>query len=229
MNRTLQCLFALSFTAMFFISPVAAATTEGLEWGIALHDEFTFHMIFIDEGNETINEGLNVTIVEDPPTIPDPLVNLTSIGTFDINMTFYNGTELGLYGILFLGLLLVGSHFAYPIGNFSLLTELAMAETWWDTNHTIINTAQVWGISYGETSGDETSSITAEYLKTDGFCYRYILDVSNGTSGLETSVSFVRDMPSSSFDIVGFITDNALYIGMGVVIILLLVIIAKKK
>ncbi|MFW9959474.1 MAG: hypothetical protein ACFFDV_00560 [Candidatus Thorarchaeota archaeon] len=214
---------------MFFISPVAAATSQGFEWGIALNDEFTFHMIFFDEGIETINEGINVTIAENPPTIPDPLVNLTSIGTFDINMTFYNGTELGLYGLLFFGLLTVGSHFGYPIGNFSLLTELAMAEDWWDENHTIINTAQVWGVSYSETSGDETSSITAEYFKTDGFCYRYLLEVSNSTSSLETSVSFIRDMPSSSFDIIGFITDNALYIGMGVIIVLLVVIIVRRK
>jgi hypothetical protein len=230
MNRTLQCLLALSFAAMFFISPVAAATSQGLEWGIALNDKFTFHMIFVDEGNETINEGLNVTVAESPAAIPDPLVNLTSIDTFNITITFYNGTELGLYGILFIGLIAVGSHFAYPIGNFSLLTDLAMAATWWDENHTIINTAQVWGVSYSETDGNETSSITAEYLKADGFCYRYLLQVSNSTSGVETSVSFTRDMPApSGFDIVGFITDNALYIGMGVIIILLLVIIVKKK
>jgi hypothetical protein len=229
LKRTLQYLLALSFVAMFLISPVAAATSQGLEWGIALNDEFTFHMVFIDEGNETINEGVNATIAEAPPAINDPLVNLTGIDTFNITMTFYNGTELGFYGILFLGLLAVGSHFAYPIGNFSLLSELAMAESWWDENHTITNNAQVWGISYSETSGDETDSITAEYLKADGFCYRYILQVTNTTSNVETSVSFIRDMPSSGFDIVGFITDNALYIGMGVIIILLLVIIVKKR
>ncbi|MFW9959179.1 MAG: hypothetical protein ACFFCT_14000 [Candidatus Odinarchaeota archaeon] len=229
MKRTLQFLLAMSFVAMFLISPVAAATSQGLEWGIALNDEFTFQMIFIDEGEETFNEGINATIAETPPTINDPLVNLTGIETFNITMTFYNGTELGLYGLLFLGLIAVGSHFAYPVGNFSLLSELAMDESFWDENHTIINNSQVWGISYSETSGDETESITAEYLKADGFCYRYMLEVTNTTSNVETSVSFVRDMPSSGFDIVGFITDNGLYIGIGVIIVLLLVIIFKKK
>lgn len=229
MKRTLQFLLSTSIVAMFLISPVAAATSQGLEWGIALNDEFTFHMVFIDEGNETINEGINVTIMEAPPAINDPLENLTGIGTFDINMTFYNGTTLGLYGILFFGLFVVGSHFAYPIGNFSLLSELAMAEPWWGDNHTIINNAQVWGISYSDTSSDEVSSISVEYLKTDGFCSSYKLQVTNTTSNIETSVSFIRDMPSSGFDIVGFITDNALYIGMGVVIILLVAIIIKKR
>lgn len=229
MKRTLQLLLAMSFVAMFLVSPVAAATSEGLEWGIALDDEFTFQMVFVDEGSQTFNEGINVTVIETPPTLDDPLLAIGDIDTMDLNMTFYNGTSLGLYGILFLGLIVVGSHFAYPIGNFSLLTELAMAESWWNTNYTIINTAQVWGISFSETSGGEQASITAEYLKADGFCSRYVLQSTNTTSSVVTSVSFTRTIPSSSFDIVGFLTDNALYIGVGVIILLLLVIIFKRK
>ncbi len=42
MKRMLQSILAMSFVAMFLISPVAAATSEGLEWGVALNDEFTF-------------------------------------------------------------------------------------------------------------------------------------------------------------------------------------------
>jgi hypothetical protein len=229
MKRTLQLLLAMSFLAMFLVSPVAAATSQGLEWGIALNDKFTFRMVFVDEGTQTFDEGINVTIAETPPSLPDPLTNLTGIDTFNLTMTFYNGTDLGLYGLLFLGLLGVGSHFAYPIGNFSLLTELAMAEPWWTTNHTIVNNAQVWGVSVSGTSGDAQTSITAEYLKADGLINRYVLQSTNTTDSVVTSVSFTRTTPSSSFDIVGFLTDNALYIGIGVIIILLLVIIVKKK
>jgi len=229
MKRTLELLLAMSFVAMFLISPVAAATSEGLEWGIALNDKFTFQMVFVDEGNQTINEGINVTIAEAPPAISDPLTNLTDIGIFNLTMTFYNGTELGLIGILFLGLYVVGSHFAYPIGNFSLLTELAMAESWWNSNYTIINNAQVWGIRLSETSGGAQATITAEYLKADGFCSSYTLQSTNTTDSVVSSVSFTRTTPGSGFDIVGFVTDNALYIGIGVIIILLLVIIVKRK
>jgi len=229
MKRTLELLLAMSFVAMFLVSPVAAATSEGLEWGIALNDKFTFQMVFVDEGNQTLNEGINVTIAEAPPAIDDPLTNLTDIGTFNLTMTFYNGTDLGLYGILFIGLLGVGSHFAYPIGNFSLLTELAMAESWWNSNYTIINNAQVWGISVTGTSGGAQQTITAEYLKADGFCSSYILQSTNTTDSVVSSVSFTRTTPGSGFDIVGFVTDNALYIGIGVIIILLLVIIVKRK
>jgi len=229
MKRTLELLLAMSFVAMFLISPVAAATSEGLEWGIALNDKFTFQMVFVDEGNQTINEGINVTIAEAPPAISDPLTNLTDIGIFNLTMTFYNGTELGLIGFLFFGLFLVGSHFAYPIGNFSLLTELAMAESWWNSSYTIINNAQVWGIRLSETSGGAQATITAEYLKADGFCSSYTLQSTNTTDSVVSSVSFTRTTPGSGFDIVGFVTDNALYIGIGVIIILLLVIIVKRK
>jgi len=229
MKRTLELLLAMSFVAMFLISPVAAATSEGLEWGIALNDEFTFQMVFVDEGNQTLNEGINVTIAEAPPAISDPLTNLTDIDTFNLTMTFYNGTELGLFGILFLGLYEVGSHFAYPIGNFSLLTKLAMAESWWNSNYTIINNAQVWGIKLSETSGDAQATITAEYLKADGFCSSYTLQSTNTTDSVVSSVSFTRTTPGSGFDIVGFVTDNALYIGIGVIIILLLIILVKRR
>ena len=45
MKRTLQIMIAMSFVAIFLISPVAAATSEGLEWGVALNDEFTFNIL----------------------------------------------------------------------------------------------------------------------------------------------------------------------------------------
>ena len=42
MKRTLQTLLVISFIAMFITSPVTAVTSEGLTWGVALNDEFTF-------------------------------------------------------------------------------------------------------------------------------------------------------------------------------------------
>jgi hypothetical protein len=236
MKRTLQFLLAISFAAIFLISPVAAATSQGLEWGIALNDEFLYHMVAVDEGVQTINEGVNLTITETPPAIDDPLTNLTDIGTFNFTMTFYNGTSIGLYGLVFLALYVVGSHFAYPVGNYSLLTQLAMAQSWWNSSYTITDNSLYWGISTNLTSGDEQESITAEYLKSDGLFSRYILEVTNTTDYTSSSYSFIRDnlptLPtttSAGFDIIGFVTDNALYIGMGVVIIILLAVIIKKR
>jgi hypothetical protein len=237
MNRTLQYLLALSLISLFLVSPVAAAaTSQGLEWGVALNDEFLYHMVIVDTGVQTINEGVNLTVTETPPAIDDPLTNLTDIGTFDFNMTFYNGTSIGLYGLVFLGIFLVGSHFAYPIGNFSLLTELAMDQSWYNSSYSITDNSLYWGLVFSASSGDEQEIVTAEYLKSDGLFSRYIIQVTNTTDSTTSSYSFIRDnLPTlttttaSGFDIVGFVTDNALYIGLGVIIILLVVIIVKKK
>ncbi|TFG27318.1 hypothetical protein EU527_18685 [Candidatus Thorarchaeota archaeon] len=241
MKRTLQVLLAMSFLAMFLTSPVAAATSQGLEWSVALDDEFTFAMVFVDEGEDTFNEGINVTIIEAPPTLSDPLDNWTHIGSFNLNITFYNGTSLGLYGFLFLGLMSVNGYFAVPTGNFSLLTNLIMAESMWNENFTLTDNTLFWGVTFSETDGDMEHTITAEYLKDDGFLSRYILEATNTSSSVSSSVSCIRDnLPAlttttttdttgTGFDIVGFVTDNALYIGIGIIIILLLVIIVKKR
>jgi len=239
MKRTLQLLLVMSFVTMFLVSPVAAATSQGLEWGVALDDQFTYQMNFTDEGVETLDEGVNVTILTAPPTIDDPLTNWTYIGHSDLNMTFYNGTSLGLYGILLLGFMAVGSYFAVPIGNFSLLSELAMAESFWNENVSLIDNALYWGITWTAMDEDVEETITGEYLKADGFLSRYILQATNTTSSDVSSVTLIRDnLPvlttttntnSTSFDIVGFIQDNIIYIGAGIVILLLLVIIIKRR
>ena len=61
MKRTLQILLAISFAAMFLISPVAAATSQGLEWGVALDEEFTYILESTD-GDDSFDEGINITI-----------------------------------------------------------------------------------------------------------------------------------------------------------------------
>lgn len=240
MKRTLQLLLAFSFVAMFLVSPVAAATSQGLEWAIAVDEQFTYHMIFVDEGETTLDEGVNVTILTAPPTIDDPLTNWTDIGHSDLNMTFTNGTSLGLYGLLLLGFYAIGSYFAVPVGNFSLLAELAMAESFWNENVSLIDNALYWGITWTAMDADAEETITGEYLKEDGFLSRYLLQSTNTTSSVTSSVSFVRDnlpeLPttgsttnSTGFDIVGFVSDNILYIGVGIAVILVLVICIKRR
>ena len=242
MKRTLQLLLAMSFVAMFLVSPVAAATSQGLEWGVAIDDTFAYQMTFTEEGVQTFAEGVNVTVLTAPPAIDDPLANWTDMGYPDLNMTFYNGTSLGLYGLLLLGFMSVGGYFAVPIGNFSLLTALAMAESFWNENVTLIDNALFWGVTWTGMDEDMEQTITGEYLKADGFVSRYILQATNTTSSIVSSVTLIRNglpvltttttiTPSNStgFDIVGFVQDNILYIGVGIAVLLVLVIIIKRR
>lgn len=249
MKRALQVLLAISFATMFLISPVAAATSQGLEWGVALDDEFTYQMELIDDGPDSFDEGINFTIIEIPPTIDDPLTNWTHIGEVDLNVTFYNGTSLGLYTLLFLGLLVVNGYIAVPVGNYSLLTELVMAESTWNENFTLIDNDLFWGMNLTATNEDVKQTIVAEYLKEDGFLSRYLFLATNITTSEIYGVTVIRNnLPvlstttttttsttttnttSTDFDIVGLVTDNILYIsiGLGIIIIGAVVCIRRK-
>lgn len=221
MRRTLEIVLVMSFAAMFLISPVAAvATSQGLDWGVALSDEFTYHFTWVEEGETTFDEGINVTVEATPGTIPDPLTDYSLIPTVDIDLFYTNGTALGLEAIVLLGFIAVGGYFTVPIGNFSLLTDLAMDSAWWTENHTIINDSSVWGVRLSGVDDGNPVAVYAHYLKADGFCARYVLESTNSTSGKKTSISLIRD--GLGLDIFGLLQDNILYVGIGVGVIVIL-------
>ncbi len=246
MKRTLQLLLSISIVVMFLISPVAAATSQGLEWGVALDDEFSYQMVLTDDGPDSFDEGINLTIDEIPPVIDDPLTNWTHIGEVSLNFTWYNGTEMGMYVLLFLGLLVVNGYIAVPVGNYSLLTNLVMAESTWNENFTLIDNDLYWGMNLTETNQDVEQTITAEYLKEDGFLSRYLILMTNTTTSDTYGITVIRDnlpvLPttttttttttsttSTGFDIVGLVTDNILYIGIGLGALIVVAVICKKK
>ncbi|MHA3963318.1 MAG: hypothetical protein AM325_007230 [Candidatus Thorarchaeota archaeon SMTZ1-45] len=220
MNRTLKVVLVISFVAIFLISPVAAATSEGLEWGVVLNDEFTYRFVWVDEGETTFDEGMNITVEATPGAIPDPLSDWTSIPTVDIDMYYTNGTALGIEALLFLGFIGIGGYFIVPTGNYNLLTELAMDSDWWTENHTIINDSSVWGVRLSGVDDGDPVSLYVQYLKSDGFCARYVLEATNSTSGVKTTVSLIRD--GLGLDILGLLQDNILYVGLGVGVIVII-------
>ena len=176
----------MSFVAMFLISPVAAATSEGLEWGVALNDEFTYHFTWIDEGDTTLDEGVNVTVDSTPGAIPDPLTDYNDIPDVNIDLYYTNGTSLGFEALVLLGFITIGGYFTVPTGNYELLTGLAMASVWWTENHTIINDATMWGIRLSGVDDGNPMAIYVHYMKSDGFCARYVLEATNSSTGLKT-------------------------------------------
>ncbi len=232
----LQLLLAFSFVAMFLISPVAAATSQGLEWGVELDDTFPFEMTMVDGGNTTFDEGINMTVIEAPPTIDDPLTNWTDIGELNLTITYYNGSSIGLLAFLFLGIMTVGGQMAVPVGNYSHLAVLAMAESFWNENFTLIDNSLFWGFTYAETEDDIEVSLTVEFLKEDGFLSRYLIMMENTTSTEESGFTVIRlNLPvpteptGTGFDIVGFVTDNILYIGIGLGVILVLAVLCMRR
>lgn len=218
MKRALSTMLALSFVAMFLVCNVAAATSQGLEWGVALNDEFTFQYTIIEEGETTLNEGVNFTVESIPGIIDDPFTNWSNFDFVDVDLVYTNGSSMGIETLYLLGIIIVGAGFAVPIGNFTLLTELLMNSAIWTENHTIVNDGTNWGARMSGTDDEMTMQISVHYLKTDGFIATYTFESTNTTSGISSRVTLIRD--GLGLDIIGLLQDNILYVVIGVIVIL---------
>jgi hypothetical protein len=233
MKRTLQALMAFVLVSMILASTVSAATSQGLEWGIVIGDQYNFNITTTDNGVADMNEVIYMEVLT-RPTIPNIVSNLTDIPTPSLNITWANGTSLGWSALIFIFLAAASPFFISPIGNFTLLGQLYVANSFY--NGTIYDQSGYWGTNLNDfmlIPGNLTTDIHVDYLKQDGVLAHWTATTKNITSSSEIfKLSMVRQgLPTTSgtsFDIIGFVTDNALYIGIGVVIILLVVIIVKK-
>jgi hypothetical protein len=225
MKRTLQIVLALAFASLFLISPVAAATSQGLEWGVSVDDELLFHLRIVEAGTVEFDEGLNLT-VETTPSIPDPLTQWVSVPDVNVDMVYTNGTAPGLEILILIGLIVVGGYICVPTGNYTLLAELIADNPLWTENHTVINDGTYFGARLTVNDDNETGTVSAKYLKSDGFLAEYSMSVTNG-SGITNRATFTRD--GLGFDIVGFLTDNALIVGVGVVVLLVVIVLVRRR
>ena len=158
MKRALQVILALAIVSIFMISPIAAATSQGLEWGFVNGDRFDFTLEVPDVG---INEQMYMNITSMPAlAIPDPLSDWFAIPDPSVGIWWANGTTCTYSGIFF-GLLAVGSKIAVPTGNYTLLWELVNVEL---TDETQEESANVWGIKWSEAiNSTHEFGITATY------------------------------------------------------------------
>ena len=234
MKRTLQLLVALAISTMFVVSPVAAATNQGLSWAVANGDAFNYHLTSsgITTGTN-FNEALFMNVTSDPPSIPNSIATWAQIPYPDVGWYWSNGTSIGLYGLLFFGLLTFGTAFVLPIGNFTLIGNVIKTYGVWNsTAMSYVNSTLYWGLKFTDTETAKNTVLQVSYLKSDGVLARYILSVTNNTSHATTSISFIRDnLPTEGFDIVGFLQQNILYAGAGVAVIVILgaVVCMRKK
>lgn len=221
MKRALHVLLVLSFVTMFIVSPVAAATSQGLEWGYTSGDQWNFDITSVTEGVTDMDEVIYFESTGGLSTIPNILDSwlLMPKPTFDI--TWANGTSLGWSALIFIFYFFVTDTWAVPIGNYTLLGELYEDHPLY--NGTVYNSGSFWGMDLTDDSLGDTVTIHVDYLKDDGFLAHWTVSTSNGT------LTMVRQgLPS--FDIVGFIQDNMLLVaGAGVVVILLAVVCLRRR
>ncbi len=229
MKYAINAILALAIIAMFMVSPVAAATSQGLEWGIHTGDRFDFTLRSSETG---LNEQIYLNITSMPATaIPDPLTSWGSIPDPDVGAYWANGTSMGLYILVFLGLLSTGGKIAVPVGNFSLLTNLLAPEL---IGEDFINDASVWGVELvHELNSTHEGHIRVTYSKSDGFLAEYILTmVVSATDEVVQELSARRNNLGGGIGIdqlVQLAKDNALYIGAAVVVLVILGVVCKRR
>ncbi|MCK5265588.1 MAG: hypothetical protein KAJ36_00185 [Candidatus Thorarchaeota archaeon] len=216
MKRALQLLLAISFATMFLISPVAAATSQGLEWNIEVSDQWNFDFTSVTDGVTAMDEVLYFESTGGLTTIPNILTDWVSLPEPSFDVEWANGTSLGFSAFIFIFYMVAVDRWAVPIGNYTLLGELYEDHVFY--NGTIYETSSYWGMDVDYLG---QLDVHVDFLKDDGFLAHWTVTTENGT------LSMIRQgLPS---DIIGLITDNILYIGVGVGVLILLAVVCKKK
>lgn len=229
MKRTLQAMMAFAVVAMLLAGTVSAATSQGLEWGIAAGDQWNFDLKNIEEGVVDFEEVIYIEVLT-RPTIPNIVTALGDLPAPTFNMTWANGTSLGWSALIFIFFFVATPSFAFPIGNYTLLGELYTADVFY--NGTIYQTGSYWGVNLNDLEfGDTSFDIHVDYLKEDGLLAHWTMTAKNATTSEETgSLTMIRqNLPG--LDIIGFIQDNILLVGIGVGVIVILgaVICIRRK
>jgi hypothetical protein len=220
MKRALEVLLAISFASMILVSPVAAATSQGLEWGIAVDDQWNFDITSVTEGVTDMSEVIYFEVTGGVSTIPNILDDWNNIPKPTFDISWANGTTLGWSALIFIFYYFVTDSWVVPIGNYTLLGELYNDHVFY--NGTVYNSGSFWGMDLTDDSLGSDMTIHVDYLKDDGMLAHWTVSTENGT------LSMIRQgLPS--FDIVGLITDNILIIGVGLGVLILLAIVCKRR
>ena len=218
MKRALELFFAFAVIAFLLMTPVAAATDQGLAWGVQNGDRFDFNMHEDSDGVVT-NEALYMT-VDSRPSIANGISNWAAVPGVAIDIFWANGSSMGFSAIIFLGIYFVDGEFCFPVGNWTLLTELRGS----DPDATLSDSIFFWGFSGRGTFFDPELQVQigVDYLKSDGFLAHYTVETVNQTS---QETIYTASITRQGL----FLQNNILLIGGGVVLVLILAIVCIKK
>jgi len=231
MKRAVLIVTALTVLTVCVVFPVTGANLQGLKWGFNPGDKIDYQVsIMATSPAFNLNEGM-YTVMGSVSAIPGT-VNLWSdipYPNLSFDWRWTNGSVVPfLLWLYFLPLALFGGYLAVPIGNWSLLTKLVDKIPLWEINTTMVENSAFWGMSLTGTSSGDTIVLETSYLKSDGVIATYHWTQTDiATHVKEGEVYLVRQgLPN---DILVFLQDNVLYIGIGVVVLVLLVVAYKRR
>jgi len=239
-NTSLKVLLSLSIVTVMLLSQVsvvAAANNQGLEWGIEVDDRFdydfdvsyhnsTFDLDLAGEMYIVINSlgGISNDFTS-LPNIPIPSLYL---GTYTTHWS--NGTVMDDFwkGIPFTG----APFIAYPIGNWTLMTELFELVTYATVTQdaTTLNNTVVDVPSSG-------SVVSMVYLKSNGVAMSQSYDVAWGdtTANVEFTLTS-SSTTTTSTTTTGTNTEDGDYTlililggGVAVVVVVVAIVLMRRK
>jgi hypothetical protein len=234
MKRTLQAVMAFAVVAMFLAGTVSAATSQGLEWGIVVGDQWNFNLTTTEKGAAQLSEVIYMEVLT-RPTIPNVVANLSDLpfSGLHLNITWANGTSLGWSALIFIFFVVAAPSFIVPKGNYTLLSELYNADSFY--NGTISDTSNYWGMDLNNykliPSMNESANIHVDYLKADGVVAHWTVTTTNTTDSTQLGTLNMVRQGLPGLDIVGWIQQNILLVGIGVGVIVILgaVMCMKRK
>jgi hypothetical protein len=231
MKRTLQAMMAFMVVTMLLAGTVSAATSQGLEWGVAVGDQWNFDITTTNEGAAGLDEVIYMEVLT-RPTIPNVVSVLDDIPDLGLNITWANGTTLGWSALIFIFLAVASPFFATPIGNYSLLAELYATDSFY--NGTIYDQSGYWGFNLNDFElipSNSSTDIHVDFLKQDGMLAHWTVTTTNTTSSTEMATLTMIRQGLPSFNIMDFLQDNLLLVGIGVGVIVILgaVVCMRRK
>ena len=176
-------LVALIATALI-IPQTLAATSQGFFYRMEDGDRFYFTMEVQDEATPWPNEIIYIEIENASKPIPDPLTDLGDLEHLDKGLYFENGTNMGLYGLIFIFL----AHIEYPVGNWDLITTLAGTDLEGlffveARDLSITSSDDYWEYSYTTNDSADTETLVwADFSKFDGMLHNYYVEYWNTTT-----------------------------------------------
>jgi len=227
MRRTLGAMVAFAVVAMLLAGTASAVSSQGLEWAVVAGDHWSYDLTTTDEG--VVDTEELYVVVNTTSTIPDTVTILLDLPYANSTMTFANFTDLDFStAFLMIFLAFITPRFIFPVGNYTLLTELYNADDVY--NGTVYDSGGYWGMDLNDYElFNRSTDMHADFLKADGVLAHWTLTSSNETSVVGT-VNMVRQgLPG--FDLIGWIRENILLagIGVGIVIIVGAVVCMRRK
>jgi hypothetical protein len=175
----------VTFLVVAFILPqTLAITNQGLFYRMDDGNRFYYTWELSKHDVLTTSEIIYIEIENASKPIPDPLTYLDDLDHIDIHISYENDTSMGFEILIFLYM----EFFAFPVGNWSLITSLATADLSgllpagsWDVD--MRQDSEIWGFSYKIDDSDTAQvDVWVEYSKFDGMMSYFYFDYWNTTT-----------------------------------------------